>query len=267
MSGELNGKVALVTGAGSGIGKAVTERYLLEGARVVAMDFRGERLAALSKELGGEVLAVAGDVRRRSDTMRAVALARDEFGRLDTLVANAGVFDGFASLQALPEEMTSAFRDVFEVNVLGYILSSKAAAGALREHGGSIIMTASVASFHPGAGGVLYTASKHAVVGLVKQLAQELAPHVRVNGVAPGGTLTSVSVVASLGSLPGIAAEPFSDADTATERLKASTPLGLAATGSDHAGAYVFLASDQARIITGTIINSDGGLGVKSVRR
>ncbi|HEX2321907.1 MAG TPA: SDR family oxidoreductase [Streptosporangiaceae bacterium] len=129
----------------------------------------------------------------------------------------------------------------------------------MRRSRGSVVLTVSTSGFYPGRGGVLYIASKFAVRGCVIALAHELAPEVRVNGVAPGGTLgTELTGPASL----GLDRRLLDSAAGREQDLKARTRLGVALTGADHAGSYVFLASDRARGITGTIVGSDGGAGI-----
>jgi NAD(P)-dependent dehydrogenase (short-subunit alcohol dehydrogenase family) len=131
---------------------------------------------------------------------------------------------------------------------------------ALAEASGNVIFTISTSGFYPGRGGPLYVASKWALRGLVVQLAHELAPRIRVNGVAPGGTLnTDMRGLRSI----GLADRRLGDAPNRNNDLQSRTPLAIALTGHDHAGAYTFLASDRARGITGTIVNSDGGIGVR----
>ncbi len=136
----------------------------------------------------------------------------------------------------------------------------KAALAELRRSCGSVVLTVSTSGFYPGRGGILYVASKFAVRGCVIGLAHELAPDVRVNGVAPGGTLgTELTGPGSLGL-----ADRTLDADPGrADDLRRRTPLHVALTGADHAGSYVFLASDRASGITGTIVHSDGGIGVR----
>jgi NAD(P)-dependent dehydrogenase (short-subunit alcohol dehydrogenase family) len=163
-----------------------------------------ERVAARVEQLqaafGSAVIAVQGDVTHLTDNQHAVDTTVRAFGQLDIFVGNAGIFDRFISLADLPgEQISTAFDELFGVNVKGAILGAKAALPALLKTDGCMIFTASVASFFPGGGGPLYTASKHAMVGLIRQLACELAPKIRVNGVAPGGTLTDLRGLAALG--------------------------------------------------------------------
>jgi NAD(P)-dependent dehydrogenase (short-subunit alcohol dehydrogenase family) len=258
----LAARVALVTGGASGIGQAVVERFVREGAKVVVFDHNAGALTALEARWPRQVVGVAGDVTRWSDNEAAVARAIDAFGRLDVFVGNAGVFDGFVRLVDVPgEALDRGFADVFNVNVKGYLLGARAAARALIQAKGSIILTTSSAGRYAGAGGAIYTASKHAVVGLIRQLAHELAPHVRVNGVAPGGT---VSGLQSVESLKAFSRDMRPDL-TREERVRIANPLGLLMQPEDHAGAYVLLASEQARAITGTVIESDGGLGARGL--
>ena len=258
--GRLAGKVALVTGAGSGIGRAVAERFLREGARVCACDRSPERLERAFGPRGSEVVRVGADVTRAPDNQRAVAAAIDAFGRLDVFVGNAGIFDGYPRFLATPAAaLESGFREVFDVNVLGCLLGAHAAAPALRQARGAMIFTVSSAGFYPDGGGVIYTASKHAVVGAIRQLAFELAPDVRVNGVAPGGTATELAGAASLARH----APRRVTADEKAALVRARTPLRIAMVPDDHAAAYVLLASDDARAMTGVVIESDGGIGVR----
>jgi NAD(P)-dependent dehydrogenase (short-subunit alcohol dehydrogenase family) len=182
------------------------------------------------------------------------------FGKLDVFVGNAGVFDGFVALQRLPEEAIGpAFDEIFHVNVKGYLLGAKTALPELLKTSGNMIFTASAAGFYPGGGGPLYTASKHAVVGLVRQLAYELAPSIRVNGVAPGGTITDLGIGPSLKPHAGVPP----DVDSKEALIRSRNPLRIAMRPEDHAGAYVLLASEPGKAMTGEIIHSDGGLGVR----
>jgi len=255
--GWLDGQVALVTGGGSGIGRAVVARFIEEGARVGVMERVATRADELRAEFGEAVVEIAGDVARLEDNRRAVAETVRAFGRLDVFVGNAGIFDVYAKLAELDDEKLSrAFDELFAVNVKGLLFGAKAALPELTKTQGSMVFTASVAGLNSGGGGAIYTASKHAVVGLVRQLAVELGPDIRVNGVAPGGTMTDLRGLTTLGNddrssfaAPGMA-----------EQLRAHNPLRVTLEPEDLAGAYLFLASrTNARGITGMILTVDAG--------
>ena len=261
MTGWLEGKRVLVVGAGSGIGRAVCEAFVAEGARVGAMELDAAKCSRLRGDLPGGVV-VEGDATVLADDRRAVAVAVDAFGGLDTLVNCVGVFDFYRGIDELAdEELPGAFDEIYHVNVAAQLLSVKAAVDALRESRGSVVLTVSTSGFYPGRGGTLYVSSKFAVRGLVVALAHELAPLVRVNGVAPGGTLdTDLRGPAAM----GLAAERLDDHPGRAEGMRARTPLGMAMTPTDHAGSYVFLASDRAAGITGTFLHPDGGIAARA---
>lgn len=263
--GWLDGQVALVTGGGSGIGRAVLERYVEEGARVAVMDRvpgRGEELRA---RFGDQVTAISGDVSRLDDNKRAVAETVAAFGRVDIFVGNAGLLDGFLRLADLAEaSIAAACDELFAVNVKGCILGAKAALHELDKSKGCMIFTASGAGFTSAGGGVIYTASKHAVVGIIRQLAVELGPNIRVNGVAPGGTITGLRSVAAL----QLEDRSQFDLPGAAERIAAGNPLQIALDPADLAGAFVFLASRaNARGITGSVVSVDAGSTLRMMRR
>jgi cis-2,3-dihydrobiphenyl-2,3-diol dehydrogenase len=263
---EFAGKSVLITGAGSGIGRAVTQCMVAAGARVVALDLSEERLSTLAQESGDVVHGVVGDVRRAEDHRAAVDAAVSRHGGLDVLIANAGVFDANLTLEGLDAEtLVDGARDVFGVNVVGYLLAAQAAAPHLRRSRGSIVFTVSNAGFHPGSGGgILYTASKHAVVGVVRELAFELAPEVRVNGVAPGGTITDLRIADALQKAAN-KDRHFSDLEYSKRVIAETNPLGVVADPEDHAGIYMLLAAPSTRAMTGEIVSSDGGLAVRGV--
>lgn len=260
--GRLEGQVALVTGGASGLGRAVVERFVTEGARVVVLDRSEEAAAQTADALGSSVAAVVGDVRAHEDNARAVAACLERFGRLDCAVGNAGIWDYNAALVDLPAaKLAESFQELFDVNVLGYLQLAKAALKPLAESEGSMVFTVSNAGFLPNGGGPLYTASKHAVVGLVRQLAFELAPRIRVNGVAPGAIATNLKGPESLGM-----AERRFPGDKLTERAEGFVPLGRMPTPAEYAGAYVFFASREDNVpATGTVLNHDGGFGVRGL--
>jgi NAD(P)-dependent dehydrogenase (short-subunit alcohol dehydrogenase family) len=175
-------------------------------------------------------------------------------------VANAGLWDFHKRLERqAPQELERGFVEIFAVNVLAPLYGARAAAGALRQSKGSIIVTGSNACFLAGGGGALYTASKFAVRGLVMQLAKEFAPDVRVNGVAPGATDTGISGPAALGQHQReMNADASRMAATAQRML-----LGRVASSAEHTSLYVLLASRaEASYITGAMLVSDGGLTI-----
>jgi NAD(P)-dependent dehydrogenase (short-subunit alcohol dehydrogenase family) len=230
---------------------------------VVAFDRAPDRVDGVAAAHGDAVRGVVGDVTRYEDNAAAVTQAVDGFGRLDVLVPNAGMFDyGAGVLDTPPDALARAFDELFAVNVKAYLLAVKAAAEALRESRGSVVMTASMSSTHAGIGGVVYTASKHAVVGLVRQLAAELAPAVRVNGVAPGFMSTDIRGPQALGqgertpsSVPGL-----------EQLARAAVPLAFLPSPADYTGHYVQLASRQnAAATTGVVVACDGGLDVRGI--
>lgn len=262
--GWLDGQVALVTGGGSGIGRAVVERFAEEGARVAVLDRVAARAEEVCAALGEKAVALSGDVSRWADNERAVAATVAAFGRLDIFVGNAGIFDVYAPVAELaPDQLAAAFDELFAVNVKGCVFGAKAAFPELSKTEGAIVLTASVAGFNSGGGGALYTASKHAVVGLIRQLAIEFAPRVRVNGVAPGGTITDLRGLATLHQEAG---SQFADPGVA-DRLRAGNPLRVALQPDDIAGAYVFLASKRgAGTMTGTVVTVDAGATLRMPR-
>jgi NAD(P)-dependent dehydrogenase (short-subunit alcohol dehydrogenase family) len=261
---RLEGVVALVTGAGSGLGRAIVDRFLAEGARVGVLEKNAEKAANLKSDLGDRVAVTVGDAASLPDNERAVAATAAAFGRLDTFIGNAAIWDYGMSLIDLPPDLIDeAFHEVFAVNVKGYLLGAKAAAGPLLASRGSIVFTLSNAAFYPGGGGPLYTAAKHAGVGLVRQLAYELAPKVRVNAVAPGGMATDLRGPLAL----GMQDRSISAMRVAGEDRKRLTPLQVDPEARDYAAHYVLLAArGESRTVTGAIINCDGGLGVRGIR-
>lgn len=262
MSAWFEDQVAYITGGSRGIGLAVARRYLREGAAgVVLLDLAPGQISKLQAEHPGKVAFVPGDVRDFDAQQRAVNLALDQFGRLDVAVGNAGVFDFRRPLQGYtPELLASTMDELFGINLRGYLYTALAAREALLQSQGSVIFTASVASFHSGGGGVLYTMGKHAVVGLVRQLALEWAPQIRVNAVGPGGTLTELSGTSALGHQQ----RTIDDQGNLAERIGRHVPLGFAQTPEDHTALYLLLASrHNARAITGQVFMSDGGVGVR----
>jgi phthalate 3,4-cis-dihydrodiol dehydrogenase len=257
MTGWLNDKSALIVGAGSGIGRAVVDAFLGEGAKITVLERDPTKCVRLREELPG-VQVVEGDAITCDANERAVTVAVDSYGGLDTLVNCVGVFDFYQGVEDLGAgNLSAAFDEMFRTNVLSHLQSVKAAIPLLRTaNGPSIVLTESTSSYYPGRGGVLYVSSKFAVRGLVTALAHELAPQIRVNGVAPGGTLhTDLRGLASL----GLDDVRLDDSPDRARDLAARTPLQVALSGEDHSWSYVFLASDRSRGITGETIHPDGG--------
>ena len=260
----LDNEVVLITGGGSGLGRAIVERFLEEGAQVVVLDRAPDRIAGLVAAWPGRIEAVGGDVRSIADNQAAVDAAVSRFGRLDCAIGNAGIWDYSTSLDALPpERIDAAFDEVFHINVKGYLNLAKAALPALVRSAGALIFTVSNAGFDPAGGGPLYTASKHALVGLIRQLAYELAPAVRVNGVAPGPIDTDLRGPEAL----GLAERSISSLDLPAN-AGPGMPIGFVPAAGDYAGGYVFLASRRdARPATGGVVSLDAGIAVRGIGR
>ena len=263
-SGWLDNEVALITGGGSGLGLALVERFVDEGARVAVLERSAEKVAALRERFDAQrVVAVQGDVTSYADNERAVSAAVEAFGKLDTFVGNAAIWDHASSLVDLsPEQLDSGYDELFSINVKGYLLGAKAAARALIASEGSMIFTLSNSSFYPGGGGPLYTASKHAAVGIIRQLAYELAPKVRVNGVGPCGMASDLRGPVSLGQ------QDLRIMDSRSpEAIAGILPLQFFPQPADFTGPYVMLASRaNNRVLSGVMINADAGLGIRGIR-
>jgi NAD(P)-dependent dehydrogenase (short-subunit alcohol dehydrogenase family) len=251
----LEGVRAVVTGAGTGIGRAVVRRYIAEGARVVAV-VRDERQASGLDAEGAVV--VAGDVARYDTAEAAVSAATQRFGGLDVYVANAGLWDFHKRLEKqTPAELEAAAAEILGVNLMGALYGARAAAAELRLARGSLIVTGSNASFRAGGGGALYTASKFALRGLMLQLAHEFAPDVRVNGVAPGATDTALSGPSALAQ----AGKAMNTDRGRIDSMAGHIPLGRVSSPEDHTGLYVLLASRQnSAYVTGAMMLSEGGV-------
>jgi NAD(P)-dependent dehydrogenase (short-subunit alcohol dehydrogenase family) len=261
VTGWLDGRRALVVGAGSGIGRAVVDVFRAEGAQVAVLERDEAKCAALREQIP-DMPVVTGDATTQAANEAAVDAAVSSFGGLDVLVSCVGIFDFYRGLGDLDAGLIDdAFDEMFSVNVKSHLHSVKAALPELRRSGaGSVILTESTSAYYPGRGGVLYVSSKFAVRGLVATLAYELAPEIRVNGVAPGGTLNTD--LRGLNAL-GLADRRLDDAPGRAAELAGRVPLGVALSGPDHAWSYVFLASARSRGITGDVVHPDGGIAVK----
>lgn len=257
--GRLDQQSVYITGGAGGLGLEIVRRFIAEGASCVVLD-RAEPTAEVRNELGAGAVFITGDVRDPAAHARAVAEAVSRFGKLDCFIGNAGIWDFNQSLMALePAALEQGYRELFDVNVLGYLLGAKAASAALVDSGGSMIFTLSNAATMSNGGGVLYTASKHAGLGIMRQLAYELAPRVRVNAVAPGAILTGLSGPQSLGlDSQTIGSLGF---ETVADQI---VPIGRIPDTAEYVPAYVFLAARAENVpATGMILQYDGGLAVR----
>jgi 3-oxoacyl-[acyl-carrier protein] reductase len=246
---KLKGKVAVVTGASKGIGAAIAEKLGAEGANVVVnyvSDKAGaDRVASKIQAGGSKAVVVQGDVSKQEDIKKLFAETNKSFGKLDILVNNAGVYD-FRPLEQIDEEH---FRRIFDLNVLGLLLTTKHAVENTNGDGASIINISSVAAKTPRLHTTVYSATKGAVDVITRTLAEELGPrNIRVNSLSPGFTETE-----------GVRDNQKIDADFRNLAVS-RTPLGRAGTVDDIADAALFLASEDSRWITGETILVGGGI-------
>jgi NAD(P)-dependent dehydrogenase (short-subunit alcohol dehydrogenase family) len=260
----LTDQVALVTGGASGIGRAVVRRFVQEGCRAGVVDVNAAALASLQQELGDRIVTIAADISLPAGNQLALDKTIEAFGKLDVFVGNAGIFDGFCEFADLSlQDVATGYRQVFDVNVGALLLGARASLPHLVRSRGFIIFTLSNSSLYPDGGGVMYVASKHAALGIVRQLAHELAPVIRVNGVAAGATRTPIRTAEVFGTTDPNYAAPAVDA-----AIEGLTPLAIRADPADHAGAYVLLASrTDGRLLTGSVIETNAGLGIRGLRR
>jgi len=201
---------------------------------------------------------------------RAIQQTVKAFGKLDVFVANAGLGDAFREIADIPEDdVAKVYDEIFNLNVKAVILGARIALAELLKTDGSIIVTLSNSAFYPDGGGVMYIASKHAALGVVRQLAHEFAPFVRVNGVSPGATKTDIRMPISFGlDEHGQRIRTHTHPSNADAAVEACTPLKMHAIPADHAGAYVLLASRRDGIaMTGSIVKTEAGLGIRGLRR
>ncbi|WP_432842323.1 SDR family NAD(P)-dependent oxidoreductase [Dactylosporangium sp. CA-092794] len=243
----------LVTGGASGLGRAIVDRFVAEGAVVTILDRSADRLGEVAAKHGDAVRVVAGDVTSQRDNLAAVAAAVDAGGGLDVFIGNAGLWDfGRRLLDMSMTELENGYRELFDVNVKGYLIGARAAAEALIERRGAMIFSLSNAAFYPRGGGALYTASKHAGVGLVRQLAYELAPEVRVNAVAPGAMSTDLRGPDAL----GLQDRSITDVLPNEDAMKRFSALDLAPRPEAYVGTYVLLAArSESATVTGTVFD------------
>lgn len=252
MAGRLEGKAAIVTGAGSGIGRASVELFCREGARVLAVDRNEEGVretVEAATKAGGAAIAHGADAGSEADVKDYVVRAEREFGRLDVVYANAGISGGLVGLFDVSVDL---FQEILRINLIGPFLAIRHAAPLMKARGrGSIVLTASVAGLRANAGGVPYSASKAGVVSLAQTAANALiGTGVRVNAICPGLIETGMT-------------QPIFDAARArgTEgKIGQLNPLGRAGAPHEIAAMALFLASDEASYVNGQAFPVDGGL-------
>jgi NAD(P)-dependent dehydrogenase (short-subunit alcohol dehydrogenase family) len=225
MAGRLDGKVAVVTGGASGIGEGTVRRFVEEGAQVVIADLQDGAGETLAKELGDAARFSRTDVTVEDDLARAVDLAVSEFGRLDVMFNNAGIVGVVGRIAETPLD---GWEKTVAVLLRGVFLGTKHAARVMvPQRAGSIISTSSTAGILGGLGPHCYTACKHAVIGLMKSVASELASSgVRANAISPGNTVTAMTSAVLTGDHTAI--------DAATERMASQSPLRCTSPATRH---------------------------------
>jgi len=245
---RLAGKIAIITGAGGGFGEGIAQRFVAEGARVAVVDIREDAARAVAARLGAEAIAIAADVGSEADVARVVDTTRESFGVPNILVNNAGTTHRNRPLLEVTEE---EFDRVYRVNVKSIFHFVRAVVPPMRDNGGGVIINiGSTAGIRPRPGLTWYNSSKGAVNLMSKSLAVELAPwKIRVNAICP--------VIGETGLLEAFMGVP----DTPENRAKflATIPLGRMSRAADIANATLFLASDEAELITGIEMPVDGG--------
>jgi 3-oxoacyl-[acyl-carrier protein] reductase len=245
---RLKGKVAIVTGASKGIGAAIAEKFAEEGAAVVVNYARSgkeaEQVVERIRQKGGKAVAVQADLSKVSEIKPLFDKAQQEFGKVDVVVNNAGVYE-FAPLDSVTEEH---FDRQYDLNVKGLIFATQEAVKRFGDQGGNIINISSVVSTAPTPNGSVYSSTKAAVDAITRSLAAELGSrNIRINSLLPGPVETE-----GTSSLPGVK-EFFGN-------LAAQTPLGRVGQPQDIANAVAFLASNESGWITGQTIYASGGL-------
>jgi len=245
---RLAGKAAVVTGASKGIGAAIAKHLAAEGAAVVvnyaSSKAGAEQVVAAITEAGGKAVAIQGDVSKKADIDRLLAETKKQFGRLDVLVNNAGVYE-FGALEQINEEH---FHKQFNLNVLGLILTTQEALKYFNGSGGSVINISSVVGVNPPPGAAVYSATKSAVDAVTKSLAKELGPKkIRVNSINPGLIETE-----------GVHSAGFIGSDF-QKHIVAQTPLGRIGQPDDIGRVAAFLASDDSGWLTGETLVAAGG--------
>ncbi len=256
MVNDLAGKVAIVTGGASGIGRGTVEKFAAEGARVVIADVETDKGEALAAALGPDAFFRRTDVSDPEQVGALVAAAVDKFGGLHVMVNNAGV-SGTMHRRFLEDDLAD-FHRIMAVNVLGVMAGTRDAARHMAAHGGgSIINMTSIGGIQAGGGVMTYRASKAAVIQFTKSAAIELAYYeIRVNAIAPGNIPTPLLKTSAM----NMDAEQLERYEAGIrETMRADRPLKREGTPDDIAEAALYFASDRSRYVTGTVLPVDGG--------
>ncbi|WP_088809426.1 MULTISPECIES: SDR family oxidoreductase [Listeria] len=248
--GKLKGKVAVITGAASGMGKQIALLYAKEGAKIVVADLNLENAQATVDEIvasGGEGLAVVANVMKQADVDGMIDAAVDKYGKLDILVNNAGIMDNFVPVSEVTDDL---WERVLSINTTGVMRAARKAIPLFEENGGGVIVNiASAGGLFGSRAGAAYTASKHAVVGLTKNIGFQYAnKNIRCNAIAPGAVNTNIGT------------SIYDPSAFGQERAMAGMNINpRVGEASEIAKVALFLGSDDSSFVNGTIITADAG--------
>ena len=250
MVGRLEGKVAIITGGASGIGEGAARKFVAEGARCVIADLQLELAQDVAADLGNGCVAIGTDVAIEAQVSAAVDLAVERFGQLDIMFNNAGIL---GSVGPIAEISAEGWHRTMDVLLSSVFFGIKHATRVMSPKGsGVIINTASTAGVRAGLGPHVYTAAKHAVIGLSQSVAPELGPKgIRCNVICPGGTVTGLTARLAVGD--------HNNLEAATKVIGTNNPMGRGGRVEDIANAVTFLASDEAGFVNGAVFVVDGG--------
>ena len=251
MPGRIEGAVAVITGGAGGIGEGTARRFVAEGARCVVADIQDDAGARVADEIGG--LYVHCDVASEDDVAACVEAAVRRYGRLDCMFNNAGIL---GAVGPITEIDATAWQRSIDVLLSSVFYGVKHAARVMKRQGSGVILnTTSTAGVRPGLGPHVYTAAKHAVVGLTQSVAPELGRYgIRVNAIAPGGTVTGMTAYVTTGDAANL--------EEAQTKVGRTAPLGRPGAVADVANAVLYLASDDAAYVSGAVLVVDGAAEV-----
>jgi len=254
MAGRLEGKVAVITGGASGIGRGTVDLFVREGAKVVAGDLQDDKGARMAEDLGEAFRYIRCDVTDEAQVKAAIDLAASEFGGLDVLFNNAGTGGALENIENVTSE---SFDSVMHLHIRAALFGIKHALPHMREKGGSIVSTASIAGMQNGFGPILYSIAKAGIIHMTKLAAVQAAPfRIRVNCVCPGLIATPI-----FGTSMGMARQV---ADTTVEAIAAASssaqPIPRGGLPADIAEAVLYLGSDGSSFVTGQALAVEGGI-------